>query len=81
MSQRDVERALGRLVTDEGFREEFFGNSESAVLHAGLDLSREELDALTRTPRTAVAALGARIDGRICRLHIADQLAPEEQRR
>jgi hypothetical protein len=81
MSQRDVERALGRLVTDEGFREEFFEDTESAVLHAGLDLSPEELDALTRTPRTAVAALGVRIDGRICRLHIAALLAPKEQRR
>lgn len=81
MSQRDVERTLGKLVTDEGFRENFFGDPASAVLRAGLDLSREELDALSRIPRTAVAALCARIDGRICRLHIAGQLNPEEQRR
>ncbi|HSD50084.1 MAG TPA: Os1348 family NHLP clan protein [Candidatus Methylomirabilis sp.] len=81
MSQREVERALGRLVTDEGFREEFFRGPQSAVLHAGLDLSQEELDALSRTPRAALAALCTCIDGRICRLHIADQLAPEEQRR
>lgn len=81
MSQRDVERALGRLLTDEGFREEFFGGPESAVRRAGLDLSPEELDALSRTPRAAVAALGARIDGRICQIHIAGQRAPEEQRR
>lgn len=81
MSQRDVERTLGRLVTDEGFREEFFGEPESAVLRAGLDLSGEELAALSRTPRAALAALGARIDGRICRLHMAGQTTPEEQRR
>jgi hypothetical protein len=81
MSQRDVERTLGKLVTDEGFRENFFGDPASAVLRAGLDLSREELDALSRIPRTAVAAMCARIDGRICRLHIAGQLNPEEQRR
>lgn len=81
MSQRDVERVLGRLVTDEGFREEFFGNPKSAVLRAGLDLSGEELAALSRTPRAGLAALGARVDGRICRLHITDQLNSEEQRR
>jgi len=81
MSQRDVERALGRLVTDQGFREEFFGDPEAAVLHSGLELSREELDALSRIPRTAVAALCARIDGRICRLHVAGLVDPEEQRR
>jgi len=81
MSQRDVERTLGKLVTDEGFREDFFRSPESAVLHAGLDLSREELDALSRIPRAAMAALCARIDGRICRLHIAGQPTPEEQPR
>jgi hypothetical protein len=81
MSQRDVERTLGRLVTDERFRGDFFGDPQSAVLRAGLDLSREELDALSCVPRAAVAALGARIDGRICRLHVADHLISEEQRR
>ena len=81
MSQRDVERALGRLVTDEGFREEFFGDPESAVVHAGLDLAQEEMDALSQTPRAALAALGARIDGRICRLHIPGRPIPQEQRR
>jgi hypothetical protein len=81
MSQRDVERVLGRLVTDEGFLADFFGNPKPAVLRAGLDLSREELDALSNIPRAALAALGARLDGRICRLHIAGQLNPEEQRR
>jgi hypothetical protein len=39
------------------------------------------LDALSCIPRAAVAALAARIDGRICRIHIAGQHAPEEQRR
>lgn len=81
MSQRAVERALGKLVTDEGFRDDFFGDPESAVLHAGLELTREELDALSNIPHAALAALGARLDGRICRLHIAGQLTSEEQRR
>ena len=80
MSQRDVEWTLGRLVTDEGFREEFFGEGQARALRAGLDLSRDELDALSCVPRAAVAALAARIDGRICRIHIPGQHAPEEQR-
>lgn len=78
MSQRDVERTLGKLVTDEGFRENFFGDPASAVLPAGLDLTREELDALSNIPRAALAALGARLDGRICRLHVAGQPSREE---
>ncbi|MBI2114359.1 MAG: Franean1_4349 family RiPP [candidate division NC10 bacterium] len=81
MSQRDVERTLGKLVTDEGFRENFFGDPASAVLRAGLDLTREELDSLSNIPRAALAALGARLDGRICRLHVAGQPSYEEQRR
>ncbi len=81
MSQRDVERALGKLVTDEGFREEFFGQPDSAALRTGLALSYEELEALLLVPRAALAALCARIDGRICRIHIAGQHPSEEQRR
>lgn len=78
MSQRDVERALGRLVTDDGFREDFFEDPECTILRAGLDLSEEELAALSRTPRPALAALGARIDGRICRLRVSGQPSREE---
>jgi hypothetical protein len=80
MSQRAVERTLGKLVTDEGFRDEFFRNPASATLRAGLDLTGEELDALFRIPRAALAALGTRIDGRICRLHIATGMEKEQGR-
>lgn len=81
MSQRVVERAVGKLVTDEGFRDAFFQNPKTASLQAGLELSAEELDALARIPRPALAALSARLDDRICRLHIALEPAHEEQRR
>jgi len=81
MSQRSVERILGRLVTDEGFRERFFTDPEGACLQIGADMSRQELDALKRIPRTALADLGARIDDRICRLHIAAQPLSQEQPR
>lgn len=77
MSQRSVERTLGRLVTDEGFREQFFADPEGSCLLIGADMSRQELNALKRIPRTALADLSAQLDDRICRLHIA-QYTPKE---
>lgn len=81
MSQQAVEKALGKLVTDEGFREEFFSDPEPTSLQAGLDLSPEELTALFRIPRRALAKLGACIDDRICRLHVGGKPAQKEQPR
>ena len=81
MSQRVEERAVGKLVTDEGFRHAFFQDPQAASLQARLELSREELDALSSIPRAALAALGARLDDRICRLHIPCEPSHEEQRR
>ena len=81
MSQRIVERAVGKLVTDEGFRNAFFRDPKVACLQAGLELFAEELDALEHIPRPALAALSACLDDRICRLHIALEPAHEEQRR
>jgi hypothetical protein len=70
MSQRSVEQALGKLVTDEGFRDQFFGDRIGASLRAGLELSPEEMDALSRIPRSALEQLSERIDDRISRLHV-----------
>lgn len=70
MSQRDVERALGRLLTDEGFQQDFFRDPARACLLLGLQLAPPEVEALLRVPRPALASLGARLDDRICRLHV-----------
>ena len=70
MSQRDVERTLGRLLTDQGFRDDFFLEPARACLVLGLQLAPQEVEALLRVPRSALASLGARLDDRICRLHI-----------
>ncbi len=78
MSQRTVERTLGKLVTDEAFREAFFRNPASASMQAGLDLSPDEMHALLLTPRSALDALGARLDDRICRLHVSPALHEEQ---
>lgn len=70
MSQRDVERALGRLVTDQGFRHDFFEDPAEACLLLGLQLTSQELEALLRTSRAALSKLGGRLEDRICRLHV-----------
>jgi hypothetical protein len=70
MSQRAVEHALGKLLTDEGFREAFFADPERAAFRAGLELSPTELDALRRLSPRALADLCACLDGRLCRLYV-----------
>jgi hypothetical protein len=70
MSQRDVERTLGRLLTDEDFQEDFFRDPARACLPLGLQLTPQEVEALLRAPRPTLAHLGARLDDRICRLHV-----------
>ncbi len=70
MSQRDVERTLGRLLTDQGFRDEFFRDPAHACLQVGIQLTPQEVEALLAVPRSALASLDARLDDRICRLHL-----------
>ena len=78
MSQRSVERTVGKLVTDQGFREEFFRNPAGASLHIGVELTREETDALLRIPISALVDLYARLDDRICKLHISKEPVAQE---
>ena len=84
MSQRAVEQALGKLITDEGFREAFFADPAGAAMRAGLELSVPELDALRRLPRRTLDGLCACVDDRICRLYVpaerADPPSEEEDR-
>jgi hypothetical protein len=69
MSQEAVERAIGKLVTDQSFRAAFVADAQRASLEAGLRLSPTELAALTRVPDCALEQLARRLDDRICRLH------------
>ena len=68
MSQRAVEQALGKLLTDERFRESFFGDPAWASRTAGLDLSADEMAALRRISPVVLQAFSERLDDRICRL-------------
>jgi hypothetical protein len=72
MSQRDVERTLGRLLTDTGFRRDFFRSPAHACLEFGLQLAPHEVEALLRVPPRQLASLAGQLDDRICRLDIDD---------
>jgi hypothetical protein len=72
MSQRDVERTLGRLLTDVGFRRDFFRNPARACLEFGLQLAAHEVEALLRVPPRRLASLAGQLDDRICRLDVND---------
>jgi hypothetical protein len=73
MSQAAVEKALGKLITDECFRRRFFKDPAGASFAAGLELSQAELDALSRLPGKAIARFSARLDHRICRLSLEEE--------
>ena len=81
MSQRAVEQVLGKMVTDERFREAFLVDPELATRQAGLALAPQETDALCRVPRRALAAFAALLDDRICRLCVAVRPEPMESPR
>jgi hypothetical protein len=68
MSQAAVEKAIGKLVTDDAFRARFFGDPAGASFQAGLELSAAEVAALSRLPKTALAAVSRRLDDRLRRL-------------
>ena len=72
MSQRDVERTLGRLLTDAGFRRAFFRNPARACLEVGVQLAAHEVEALLRVPSRGLTSLAGQLDDRICRLYIKD---------
>ena len=79
MCQAAVERTLGKLVTDETFRARFFRDPVTASFSAGLDLSRAELDALSRVPVESVLQFSACLDDRICRLLLDEEGRPTGQ--
>ena len=70
MSQRAVEQVVGKLVTDEQFRDWFYREPAVAARATGLELTDDELLALTEVPRETVTALSLVLDDRICRMHV-----------
>ena len=79
MTQHAVERTLGKLLTDESFRERFFTAPRVTAWAAGLRLSDIELAALSGLPRSALRSFSASLDPRICRLRLESEASPEER--
>ena len=68
MSQRDVERVIGMLVTDEAFRSRFGRDPGSALRELaaiGLELTSCELQALAGIDRQSIDAFADALDPRI----------------
>lgn len=67
MSQEAVERVLGRLLTDQSFRERAAQSLAQACLEAGYQLSPEELRAVRGQDLELLAELAKQMDGGIKR--------------
>ena len=70
MSQRNIERVIGRLVTDEEFRLEFSRTPREMLANLaelGWELTGVEIDALLRTDITLWSDAAARVDPRLQR--------------
>ena len=71
MAQRDVERLIGRLATDPGFRERFLRDAVGLLgelLEQGCELTRIERDALKSIDARALRAFAMSLDERLRRL-------------
>jgi hypothetical protein len=68
MSQRNVERVIGRLATDEAFRRQFTTDPKATLrdlLAGGLELNDCELWALASIDRDALGTFAEAIDPRL----------------
>ena len=78
MSQQAVERTLGKLVTDLIFRDGFYKDPAGASTSIGLELSGEELRALSRLPLTAISRFSLFLDDRIAHPQMDEPAVSEE---
>ncbi len=63
MSQSEVERVIGRAVTDATFRQALIDNAHTAC--QDYDLTEEELDALEKLDASSMLAFAGTLDRRI----------------
>lgn len=79
MSQANVERIVGRLVTDEDFRRDFHTNPERVVrslADRGLELTRAELDALVTLDPSTFDRFADSLDPRLQKASLRAPVAP-----
>ena len=73
MSQRAIELVVGRLITDEAFRERFLAAPDYTVLaltERGLELSRREVAALLSTDPALWAKAAETLDPRLQKVSV-----------
>jgi hypothetical protein len=73
MSQRSVEQVIGRLATDEGFRQRFETDREAALWEAiadGLQLTPVERLAILDLDMTACERFAGCLDPRIQKINL-----------
>jgi hypothetical protein len=78
VAQRIIELLIGRLITDERFRDEFLAAPEATLLllaDQGLDLSRIEIAALVNTDRGLWARAAAGLDPRLQKVSLVADAA------
>jgi hypothetical protein len=76
MSQRDVEKLLGKILTDDEFRQSFFPvgrRSFEFAAHYGLELTPIERSALSSLRSRAFECLARSLDPRISRSSAAGE--------
>ena len=73
MSHKGVETIIGKLVTDEGFRQRFFAKPVTALdelRQRGCEVTALETEALLAIDPEALEAFAAAIDARLQKLDI-----------
>ena len=73
MAQRTIEMIIGRLITDETFRDRFLAAPESSVrelAERGLELSRSEVAALLNTDPALWARTAEAVDPRLQKISV-----------
>lgn len=68
MSQRNVERLVGKLATDEGYRRRFFADRAEALrelVEQGCELTTVEMQALLALDSDALESFARGIDPRL----------------
>jgi hypothetical protein len=63
MSQSEIERVIGRAVTDSAFRQALIDDARAAC--KGYDLTEDELDALEKLDANSLMAFAGTLDQRI----------------
>lgn len=63
MSQQEVERVIGRAVTDETFRQQLIDDARGTC--AGYDLTEDEIESLERLDSQSMQMFAGTLDKRI----------------